>query len=515
MHGWFVRAGLLGLVATLFNIIPGAAPAQAVSETEPVAVPRAERWDPRAAGVVGESSAGVVYTREGEPTSPTLRGNGETYLRAADGTETPLDGPATRVYGDRLIGWSNATEVHSRVLPSGEPEVTYVPDGYSLITITGDGLLLGHGPYGDRSLALLPWSGGTPLSIEGLPSGRTVDSIASPAVADADGAIVYTSWPSGSWSGGQESESVYVDTATRKAWPLGFTGRDWGLGEDTISWPTTGAGGERLIGTMPRPTEATPTPARTTRPMPVTPGWDQARNVSLLPVGEDVVVWRGGSLSWSQYSAGTVAPVVAVAPDGTARDLVGWGHDVRPAASRGEILLVGGADVTTSAVRRIDVATGDSTLVAPLEPVPAWTMQIAVDDGGVAYLDTSERDGAFKERPVTLGTDGSLQLGAEERIDASVDQFTCWSYPEQRCTNVVTGDGSLAWVEDAASSSVSKWGLRTVGRYGADRRGPELRQCARADRRQRALADARQQVPPRHAHQRGDDGDRQRRSGPS
>ncbi len=249
MHGWFVRAGLLGLVATLVNIIPGAAPAQAVSETEPVAVPRAVRWDPRAAGVVGESSAGIVYMREGEPTSPTLRGNGETYLRAADGTETPLDDQANRVYGDRLVGWSNATEVRSRVLPSGEPEVTYVPDGYSLITITGDGLLLGHGPYGDRSLALLPWSSETPVPIEGLPSGRNVDSIASPAVADADGAVVYTSW-----SSGQQSESVYVDTATRRAWPLGFTGRNWGLGEDTISWLTTGADGERLIGTMPRPT---------------------------------------------------------------------------------------------------------------------------------------------------------------------------------------------------------------------------------------------------------------------
>src|SRR5512139_1587343 len=151
MHGWFVRAGLLGLVATLVGIMPGVAPAQAVSETEPVAVPRAVRWDPRGAGVVGESSSGIVYSREADPTSPTLRGDGETYLRAADGTETPLDAQATRVYGDRLIGWSSSTQVHSRVLPSGEPEVTYVPDGYSLITMTGDGLLLGYGAYGDRS----------------------------------------------------------------------------------------------------------------------------------------------------------------------------------------------------------------------------------------------------------------------------------------------------------------------------------------------------------------------------
>src|SRR5512144_2216166 len=117
MHGWIVRVGLVGLVATLVSVVPGATPAQAVSETDPVAVPRAVRWDPRAAGVVGESSTGIVYTREADPTSPTLRGDGEIYLRAADGTETPLDGPATRVYGDRLIGWSSSTEVRSRILP--------------------------------------------------------------------------------------------------------------------------------------------------------------------------------------------------------------------------------------------------------------------------------------------------------------------------------------------------------------------------------------------------------------
>lgn len=455
MHGWVVRVALMGLISAFVTAVPGVVPAQAVDETETVDIPRAVRWDPRRAGVVGESSAGVVYIREGEPTSATLPGRGEIYLRGADGTETPLDGPAARVYGDRLVTWWNSAEVHSRRLPDGPLEATRVPDGYRLITVTGDGVLLSAVPSGDDPLALLPWDGGAPLQITGLPSGRIVDTLAGLPVADEQGAVIYTTW-----SGGQQSESVYVDTATRRAWPLGLTGRDWGLGDDTIAWPTTGPDDERLISTMPRPTESTPTPAVSTRAMPVTPGWDQSSHVSLLPVDDDVVVWVGGSLGWSQHPSESARPVVAVGPDGLSRDLLGWGHDVRPATTPGQVVLVGGEDSTTPAVRRIDVATGASTVVAPLEPFPAWATQIAVDDGGVAYVDMREKAGAFLERSVGLDLDGAaLELGAEKPVGSPVEPYSCWNYPEKRCANVVAGDGSLAWVEDFVSTLV-KWGVR-------------------------------------------------------
>ncbi|MGH3329707.1 MAG: fibronectin type III domain-containing protein [Nocardioidaceae bacterium] len=453
MRGWVCRLGLLSLVAALFTASPGVAPAQAATESEAVAVPLNLRGEPRAGGVVGEGPAGLVYMREAEPTTASSIGAVETILRAPDGTETVLDGPVGRMYGDRLVTNAGSSAVRSRILPDGEWQTLQVPAGFELVATTGDGLLLVHGVWEDRELALLPWDGGSPLPIEGFPSGRVVTTIVG-TFSDASGAVVYTQEPS------VRSESVYVDTASLRAFPLDFAASDWGMNEDTLAWLTYSESDGRVIGTMRRPHEGEPLPPTARRAAPALPDAGEFYDVSLPPVGEDVVVWRGDA-QWARSYAGTGSPVLAVNPDGDARQLLEWGQAVRPGAT-GEVLAFGSDAPQAPEVRRLDVVSGESSVEVEFAPVPAWVTQVAVVDDGVAHVDTSERAGALNERSVSAGADGALALGAEERVASPAAQYSCWNDNDLRsCSYLVAGDGSLAWL-DGNTSSTRRWNLRTA-----------------------------------------------------
>jgi hypothetical protein len=456
-----VVAGATAVVAACFPLLT-VHPAEAASETVVLDVPRSDRWDPRNAGVLGATGAGLVYIRENDPGLHLLGGGSSILLRAPDGTETPLqtpsgDGAGVRVLGDRIVLTPAASDptVASRVLPDGAWESLPLPSGYDVVDYTGDGVLLSDGPWGDERLSLLPWTGGEPLPITGLPAGRVVHG---PFASDATGVVL--SAPSAQ---GAAEPTIYVDTTSRQAWvlPLGDqNGSNWSIAGETLAWTSLTEARETLIRTMPRPVDGEPLEPVATRPGPPMP-MDTFR-MALLPVGQDVVVSR--DLPWFQWGRDVEGTVAAVHPDGSTTDLLAWGHDIRSAGA-GSIVAVAGPNPQDSALVRVDVATGATTELAALPPVPARTTQVAVDGNRLVYVDDSGSFGAAAQRQVTFdpGAVGQAQiLGSPARQDGCSDR------PSIRCSTIAAANGATAWVQGYGART-DDWRIRAAD--GADRTG--------------------------------------------
>lgn len=462
MRRTFVRRGVTAAAtAVLVACFPLLVvhPAEAASEPVVVDVPRSERWHPRGAGVLGAAGAGVVYIRESDPGLHLLGGGSSILLRAPDGTETQVqaggDGSGVVLLGNRIVHRpaASATSVASRVLPDGTLESLPLPADHDVVEYTGDGVLLSDGPWNDERLSLLPWTGGAPQPITGLPSGRVVHG---PLAGDATGVVL--SAPA--VQGGAEP-TVYVDTASRQAWvlPLGdLNGSNWSIGGKTLAWTSLTESRETLIRTMRRPIDGVPLESVSTRPGPPMP--DTFR-MALLPVGEDVVVSR--DLAWYQWGRDVEGAVTAVHPDGSSTELLGWGHDVHLAGA--SIIAVGGPNPESSALVRVDVSTGATTELAALPAVAARTTQVAVDGNRLVYVDDSGSFGAAVQRQVTFEPGA---IGPPQILGSPARPYACWGRGSVRCSAIAAAEGATAWIQGFGATT-DNWRSREAG--GTERTG--------------------------------------------
>lgn len=436
-----------GLVPALSQV-----PASAETGLTIVDLPDRVRAYPRAVSLIGETTdQGVVMSREADPTN-RLQGTRESGLAEGD-SFTALDATVQAVFGDRLVeapSNSTPTEVTSRILPDGAWTSTPVPPGSRLLDTTGDGLLLLTGePDTPQQLWVLPWAGGDPLPVSGLPD--EVNVVATDYAEDATSTLLGLAR-----FGRGEGSKLFVDTSAREAWEINFAGSDcaastaapWGLNDGTLAWHgitrDADGTGHHLICTMPRPVPGeAAVPGFSTRPAPQMPVEQQYFDVELLPVADDVVLSRR---AWFGLGADTAAPVYAVHPDGSSTQLLEWGHDVVGSAP-GQVLAVGGPTAEQQAVRRLDLA-GGSTVVAGIAPVEAAYEAMAVDGNRVVYVDDSAAGDAVVQNRLDPATLTWATPEAGEVLDTRVDDGvaaafgqTTWGSANGTAWAIRDGDG--------------------------------------------------------------------------
>lgn len=440
------RAILAASVATASLVVFAVDSAVAVPESVvAIGIPRADRAEPRGAEVLGETaSLGVVYRREEEPGPHLSTGTMTTVLRAQDGVETTLAGAVTAVHGDNalLSAATNGGPERMQRLPDGPIVDVVLPAGFRRVGANPDGLLLAAGGTGGDTLSLLPWSGGDPLPITGLGEGRTVFD---QAASDDSGIVLNASWS-------DPGDTVYVDTSTRRAWPLNVHGRNWGLNDGVLVWmsiwrPTT-------VSTMPVPTETRPDPTPAAPvPVPGMFGTTGHEILRLLPVGDRVIVSRGRYLG----------PVVAMDSEGGATTLLEAGHDVHRSET-GAILAVGGPDVSDQQVVLVDPATASTSELVRLPPVEARATGVAVDGNRVVVVDNSAEVGALSEVTVDLatGVPGEIVPLGEDIGHTTCHRPGSFGY----CADVVVDGGATFWSDRYTATG---WHLR--GADGTMRHG--------------------------------------------
>jgi len=403
-----IAALVLALVVTGLSPLALIRPA-AAADVVIVEVPTASRVDPRGISLVGETATqGVVVSREREDTNPSW-GTYEPLIVAGDGTTSPAGRVVVDAFGDRLVeapsGWSDSV-ITSRLLPDGEWVGRTLPQGYTLVDVTADGILATQYYNG---LSLLPWSGGDPVVVSGVPAGYTATYYDTSYTDRHQGSGSIVRMHDKAASGAPHE--MYVDTSNLHAWLLpeagacdARTGKAWGIGTDAIVWRSSTAA---LLCMVARPTpDQVSIGAAASRPAPTLPVADQLADVALLPVGQDVVMSvraESGSIT-----ADTEMPVLAVHPDGSNDAVLAWGHHVLPSGPT-SVLAVGGAQ-PESTVRRLDLVGGSPEVLIADHPVPATTDGIALDGQHLSLVqdDTASLGGDVVGKRLFNPTTGEL-----------------------------------------------------------------------------------------------------------
>lgn len=430
-----VAVGLMApaLAVTAVPVLPAqAAPEDAVV----VELPTEVRGEPRATRLVGRTDSGqVVVTEESDPAPDSdWYGVPVQGLMAPDGTVTsfttpagPYYGPVSDVLGDRLVVGRTQGElprtITHRLVGATSWSVLEVPSGQVRVDLTRDGVVVRD--EATNALGLQPWSGGPVQPIAGLPAGVEVRAD-DRRVTDGPLAILPAGPP------GAVDRRVLVDTAARtvRTLPPGSGacvtsgGTSWGIAGDRLAWEgrTDPAQPPAICSVTLGGAEVVSARRGVEREDGVEPA-----DRRLLPVGDTVVVSRTwGDLGWGEYAG---AELVAVAADGTRRDLADWAHSVVPAGPS-HVLAVTGDEPGVASVVDLDVAAGTSTAVRALRPVGAWFSDVAVDDDRVVTVDDSRSGGGLRERTVDLGAGVA---GASELLDTDLGR------------GLAAGGGGTAW----------------------------------------------------------------------
>jgi hypothetical protein len=425
------RALALALVGlTALAGVAMTAPVAAADSTAATIIdlPDGQRAIPRGVWPIGHTDDGhTVFDAEQDPFS---KSGGFTSHRivSADKSVEDLDSSVESVVGDRLVASHNDTSVTSRLVTAPSWTTQTMPAGYTVMDYTADGIVVRSGSTGAHQLGLIAWGSNTVLGITGLPDGSSVYPYFH--------AVHGGSWSvlSAGFSGGGTGKLV-VDTGARRAWPMQASAGDcpatgWSglaVNEGVLAWYTQLADQTYVVCTTQLPASDDAQVAATTeRPMTLLPpevGYDY----KLLPVGPDVLL----SVADAKRTWGTEVgePILAIAPDGTARELAHSGHGVI-AGVTGHVLAVTGDQPGEASLRDVTVATDTSVEAMPIQPVGAWYTSIAVDGTTVVYSDDSAELGGVRRRTVDFdaGTAGpDTLLGS------------------QVAGPVATGQGVAAW----------------------------------------------------------------------
>ena len=437
LHGGPFK-GFVAAAVVLAGISPAALSSRAeAADVVTIDVPTATRVDPRGVELVGETATqGLVLWREQDDLKPSW-GDYAGLTVHPDGTTAAVGPGPAEVFGDRLVQAPYGPfdpKVTSRVLPDGDWTDRALPQGYTLVDYTADGILATSFATG---LSLLPWSGSVPIEIPGVPNGFSPSYYDSASALVHEGAAavlrVYARDGSGAY------HQVLVDTAARRAWVLPETGAcdarragAWGIGSDTLVWRS---GTAALLCTLSRPNPGqvgAGSPA--TRPAPPLPVADQLADVSLLSVGDDVVASvrpESGSVP-----AEREMPVLIVHQDGSIESLLRWGHHVRPSGP--DSVIVVGGDHAESTVRRFDLTDDTVEVVLPDDPVAAHTAGVALDNRHLALL----------QDDTALGS--TLTVG-QRLFDASTGALGDWEpISKAASAGLAVEDGATAWTSDGA-----------------------------------------------------------------
>jgi len=431
---------VIGVLVAAALTVPGVAGATDPSSATVVDLPTGIRSMPRGVWPIGNTTDGhTVFDGEQDPLYSS-GGFTEHDLVSSTGTVSTLDSSVEAAVGNRLVQSHTDASVTSRLVSDSSWSTKTVPDGYTVLNYTADGILVRTGVQGAHVLGLLPWGSSSVVAITGLPVGS---SVYPDAPRDGSWAVLSVSIPGGDSNGG---DKLVVDTASLKAWPVQTSDADCpvyrsfgiSVNDGVLAWSNQLDDLSYVLCTTPLPAPADANvPATTDRPMPELPveaGNPQGYDV--LAVGSDVLISSRDAIR--TWGTATGEPILAVAPDGTSRTLAASGHGVIPGGP-GHVLAVTGTEPGRASLRDINVAAGTSTEVMPTQPVGAWYTSIAIDGSTVVYSDDSAQLGGARRRTVDFGagTAGSAAL-----LDDDV------SGP------VATGQGVTAW---GKSGYQGKW----------------------------------------------------------
>lgn len=438
---------LSGLMSVAGLAITTSATADSADATV-IDLPVGLRATPRGVWPIGQTDDGdTVINAELDPFG-SGGGLGEYRIVSAGGTVEALDSAVESVVGNRLVRSHNDTSVTSRVVSVSTWSTQTVPAGHTVLDYTADGIVVRTGSAGAHQLGLVPWGSTSVLTIAGVPEGASVYPYLH-GVHDGSWSVF-----SAGFSGGGTGK-VVVDTSSRRAWPMqanagncpstGSSGL--AVNEGVLAWYAQLADLSKVVCTTLLPGPADPlVPATTERPLgalPPVPGTPQ--DYQLLPVGSDVLVSLPDAVR--TWGTSTGEPVLAIAPNGTARTLAQSGHGVVPAAS-GHVIAVTGTQPGQASLRDVTVSSGTSDEVMPIQPVGAWYTSIAVDGSTVAYSDDSAALGGARQRTVdfTSGDAGSTTLLDEDVTGpiATGQGVTAWgkSGYQGKWSTVLQADGT-------------------------------------------------------------------------
>lgn len=456
LHGRRTRARVLLTVWAALPVLAlqalSAAPAAAEEPVVSVVdVPRAERWSPREADVLGANDAGFLYLVAGDAGAQygyTAR------FRTYDGSsDAPVTGVAetAELLGDRIVqSYASASPrlVHTTVLGSGEWQHLQVPDGTAYVGATEDGMLTATSAV---PLQVTPWDGGDPVPVDGLPSGTTAgELVAAPSgviAADAHAAVVRV--------GGSSSRGLaYVDTALRRAWVLPDSDTSYAaLGPGRIAWFSMYTGADPTYGVAVRPQAVSEVLASTTRPG-VAPdcGYYYGCVLTVLADGDLLVSRR---LEWQQYSPAAASVVQRVSPDGSLVEELGWGHGVVPVAGGG-YLVVSGTDPAQAAIRLIQAPGDPGDPVIELAPVPERVGAVALDGTRLVTLSDAAQEGSVRQRSVDVSSGVSPGSAQELATGSALGSGSCQWATWLPCGPLAAEHGTTAWPQDTGQGVVTR-----------------------------------------------------------
>lgn len=482
---WLALAGLLGSSLTI-----AAAPGAQAAADQPTVVELGAEWraDPRAVRLVGRSDDGhVAFDDELDPAPEGPEGMGASVsrVRSPQGVLEESSERIGGVAGDRLVGSWTSFDPPSEVLHRQPGDDAWsrlaVPAGHTLLDYSADGLLLRPDASAEAPLSLLPWTGGAPRPVTGVPA-DVRPSAAGKGVSDGSLAVLWYARPD------VTSGLLIVDTATSHATVVPSAepdcpsshGNAWAVNDGVVAWQgRDDAQGRRTLCTV-AVDPVTGEPGEVRRRPGVSFGdrvYDD--DYRLLPVGDEVLV----SSAWrydGTWGGDPGQPLVAVATDGSARTLARWAHSV-VAATDGHVLAVTGDAPGRAAVVDLDVSDGSDTQVMPIDPVRAWHSGIAVDGARVVTVDDSGHLGGVRERTVDFagGTAGrSRLLDSDARPGlAAGEGGTAWSksgwqgsHSAHRSPAGVVTQSSLASIAGTdARFAVSSGGAALDSRTGSIR----------------------------------------------
>lgn len=483
---WLAVAGLLGS-----SLAIAAAPGAQAATDQPTVVELGAEWraDPRAVRLVGRSDDGhVAFEDELDPapdSGPDGMGASVTRVRSPQGALEESSEGIGGVVGDRLVGsWTSfgpPSEVRHRQLDDDAWSRLAVPAGHTLLDYSADGLLLRSDASAEAPLSLLPWTGGAPRPVTGVPA-DVRPSAAGKGVSDGSLALLRYTRPD------VTNGLLLIDTATSHATVVPSSdpdcptahGSTWAVNEGVVAWQGRYDGQERRALCTVTIDPLTGEPGAVRRRTGVSFGdrvYEDAYR--LLPVGEEVLI-SSAPRHDGTWGADPGQPLVAVAADGSARTLARWAHSV-VASTDGHVLAVTGDAPGSAAVVDLDVSDGAVTPVMPVDPVRAWHRGIAVDGARVVTVDDSGHLGGVRERIVDFagGTAGrSRLLGSDARPGlAAGEGGTAWSksgwqghYSAHRSPAGVVTRSNLSGVAQAdARFSASSGGFVLDSRTGSIR----------------------------------------------
>lgn len=450
---WRARASVL-VVTVAAALLPLGLPPATAGDVVIVDIPTTPREEPRGIELVAQTDTyGLMIRREADHDEVSW-GRSEPWLLGRDGLDS-LEADDLDAVGDRVVNGSYSqfsTILRSRLLSGSEEDQVALPDAYTLVDYTADGVLASGAP----SLRLVPWDGGADVAVAGVPDGFYPESYDLPwtDVHDAHGSVIVV-------RNGSAIHRMYVDTSSARAWVLPETGTcdarvgtAFGIGPQALAWRS--GDGSRIC-TLDRPTAAAPALSVVgQRAAPALPVEDQATQVSLLPVGSAVVA-SVKTIEGNQPATKQL-PVLVVHADGSTTELLTWGHHVVP-VDVDSVAVVGG-DAPQSTVRLIDLPSRASTTLLQDDPVPSLTYNYSLDRGRLLTMEQTTTDFTRASKVVQYDVDP---------LDGTYLGRTLLS--DQARGGPVAREGAAAWTEGTVWVRRDAQGTRTTGDLGSTYEG--------------------------------------------